>query len=103
MVGARADCGSHAIDRVNHKLRASAVTFARIHTPYQTLLNPAKSYALLSAIYRFGSIHISKLLSLHAEALTVGAYLKYVPPLKYPCGILYMNFNLSLLSMFRGL
>lgn len=36
-------------------------------------------------LYRFGSIHMSKLLSHHAEALTVGAYLKY-PPLKYPCG-----------------
>lgn len=39
-------------------------------------------------LYRFGSIHIKKLLPLHADALTVGAYLKYAPPEKYPCGIL---------------
>ena len=31
-------------------------------------------------LYRFGSIHIKKLLPLHADALTVGAYLKYAPP-----------------------
>lgn len=38
--------------------------------------------------YRFGSIHTSRLFALHAEELTVGEYLKYAPPGKYPCGIL---------------
>lgn len=88
MVGAACDCGGYAFDRINHKLGASAVTFAGIHTPYKALFNPAKLYSLLSAIYRFGSIHTRKLLSLQPDALTVGADLKYAPPLKYPCGIL---------------
>ena len=33
-------------------------------------------------LYRFGSTHISKLLLTHADALTVGAYLKYPPPVE---------------------
>lgn len=67
MVGTSADCGSNAIDRVNHKFRAAGVAFAGIHTAYQAFLNPSESYALLPArlnklflhleLYRFGSIH----------------------------------------------
>lgn len=88
MVGAASDCRSNPFDRVNHKLGTSAVAFAGIHTAYKPLLNPTELYSLLSAIYRFGSTHTRKLLSLQPDALTVGADLKYAPPLKYPCGIL---------------
>lgn len=57
MVWTRADCRGNAFDRVNHKLGASGVTFAGIHTANKPLLNPAESYSSLSVAYRFGSIH----------------------------------------------
>lgn len=57
MVGSRAYCRSHTLDRINHELRTSGVAFARIHTPNKSLLNPAESYSSLSVAYRFGSIH----------------------------------------------